>query len=58
MRTKAARFRFSVNLNEDTDEDIIEFLDGQNKQFVVKKAIRLLMKLVNEEEGGYNEDRF
>jgi hypothetical protein len=58
MRTKAARFRFSVNLNEDTDNDIIEFLDGQNKQFVVKKAIRLLMSLVNEEEGGYNENRF
>jgi hypothetical protein len=55
MRTKAARYRFSVNLNEDTDDDIIEFLDGQNKQFVVKKAIRLLMKLVNEEEGGYNK---
>lgn len=58
MRTKAARFRFSVNLNEDTDEDIIDFLEGQNRQFVVKKAIRLLMKLVNEEEGGYNENRF
>ena len=55
MRTKAARFRFSVNLNEDTDEDIIEFLDGQSKQFVVKIAIRLLMSLVNEEEGGYNK---
>lgn len=58
MRTKAARYRFSVNLNEDTDDDIINFLDGQNKQFVVKKAIRLLMNLVNEEEGGYNENSF
>ena len=58
MRTRAERYRFSVNLNEDTDDDIVEFLDGQNKQFVVKKAIRLLMSLVNEEEGGYNENRF
>ncbi len=55
MKTKAARYRFSVNLNEDTDEDIIEFLDGQNRQFVIKKAIRILMNLVNEEEGGYNK---
>ena len=55
MRKKTARFRFSVNLNEDVDKDIIEFLDGQNRQFIVKKAIRLLMSLVNEEEGGYNK---
>jgi len=41
---KANCIRLSVKLNKNTDKDIIEFLNGKNKNGIIKEGIRKIMK--------------